>query len=175
MPLGVSEGKSLNAQLTLEEQQDHKADTIFTSVVLKLNSNRNQQHKRAPRTCSRGRGWSAQSGAYRESQRSVSIRVKIEFLKLFVCFVSFPRSESLERLLPGHRVFFKLVVIHSLTHFLQEVGQESLGLGQGDLRRQPREACLSGLSGPRRGGRVEPAPRAAAPGLAPPRNGHGPP
>uniref|UniRef100_G3UIU4 Uncharacterized protein n=1 Tax=Loxodonta africana TaxID=9785 RepID=G3UIU4_LOXAF len=64
---------------------------------------------------------SAKMRAYRELQRSVGIRIKIEFFKFFVYFVSFPWSKSLESSLLSYRVFFKFVVIHSLTHFIQKV------------------------------------------------------
>ncbi|KAK2505363.1 hypothetical protein MC885_008328 [Smutsia gigantea] len=70
MPLGVSKGKLLNAQLTREEQHDHKADTILMSGVLKLNSHRNKQPRWVPSIRSRRLGWaSARNGAYREFQR----------------------------------------------------------------------------------------------------------
>jgi hypothetical protein len=35
-------------------------------------------------------------------------------------------------------VFLELVIVHSLTYFIQKVGQESLGLGQGDLWEKDR-------------------------------------
>lgn len=125
-----AKGKSLSGWLTRRSNRTRLTGNILTG--LSQNSTKSQTARnffKVPKTSSRSIEFLCGKRAYREFQRSVSIWIKIEFFKFLVYFVSFPRSKSLESLLLGHGVFFESVVIHPLTHFVQEVCEECLRLG----------------------------------------------